>query len=96
MGWQIIFAPRALADLEEIVRFIARDNPAAAERFGNSLIGRASLLSDFPLLGSIYPKRPGVRKLSTRPYIIFYRLDEERRTVEILRYWHGAQSEPEL
>src|SRR6266700_3411150 len=29
MGWKIIFAPQALEELEQIVRFIAQDNPAA-------------------------------------------------------------------
>jgi len=32
MGWKIIFAPQALEQLEEIVRFIAQDDPTAAER----------------------------------------------------------------
>jgi plasmid stabilization system protein ParE len=27
MGWKIIFAPQALEELEQIVRFIAQDDP---------------------------------------------------------------------
>ena len=96
MGCKIIFSPQAIADLEEVVRFIAKDDPAAAVRIGNALIDRVEILENFPLLGAQYPKRPGVRKLVSRPYLIFYRPRLEENSVDILRYWHGAQREPDL
>ena len=96
MGCQIIFSPQAVEDLESAVRFIAKDNPDAAVRVGNALIDRVSILEDFPLVGSAYSKRPGVRKLVSRPYIIYYRLRLEDNCVDILRYWHGARTEPNL
>jgi len=96
MGCQIIFSPQAIADLESTVRFIAKDNPVAAMRMGNALIDRVAILENFPLVGSLYPKRPGVRRLISRPYIIYYRLRRADNCVDILRYWHGARGEPEL
>ena len=96
MGCKIIFSPQAIADLEEVVRYIAEENPDAAVRVGNALIDRVAILENFPLLGSLYPKRPGVRKLVLRPYIIFYRFREQDNFVDILRYWHGARREPDL
>ena len=96
MGCKIIFSPQALADLEEVVRHIAKDDPATAVRIGNALIDRVEILENFPLLGAPYPKRQGVRKLVSRPYIIFYRPRLEENSVDILRYWHGAQREPDL
>jgi toxin ParE1/3/4 len=96
MGCKIIFSPQAVADLEAAVRFIANENPDAALRFGNTLIDRVAVLEHFPMLGPPYSKRPGVRKLVSRPYIIFYRFREENHAVDILRYWHGAQREPDL
>jgi addiction module RelE/StbE family toxin len=95
MGLKIIFSPQAIADLESVVRFIAKDNPEAAVRVGNALIDRASILENFPLLGSPYPKRPGVRKLVSRPYVIFYRVRLEDNSVDILRYWHASRGDPE-
>lgn len=82
--------------MESAVRFIAKDNPDAAVRVGNSLIDRVAIPEDFPLVGSPYPKRPSVRKLVSRPYIIFYRPRLEENCVDILRYWHGARGEPKL
>ena len=54
------------------------------------MIERAAILEKFPLLGAPYSKRTGVRKLVSRPYIIFYRFREKDNFVDILRYWHGA------
>jgi len=96
MGCKIIFSPQALADLESVVRFIAADNPNAAIRMGNALIDRVSILEKFPLIGSPYPKRPGVRKLVSRPYIVYYRPRLAENCLDILHYWHGARGEPDL
>ena len=63
---------------------------------GHALIDRVAILENFPLLGSPYLKRPGVRKLVFRPYIIFHRTNPEEGRVDILRHWHGARGEPEL
>jgi plasmid stabilization system protein ParE len=41
MGWKVIIAPSARADLESIVRFIARHNSDAAARVGYELIVRS-------------------------------------------------------
>ena len=54
MGWKIIFAPQALEELEQIVRFIAQDDPRAAIRFGDYLVDRAESLTNFPELGTPY------------------------------------------
>ena len=96
MGCKIIFSPQAIADLKAAVHFIAADNPEAAGRMGNTLIDRVTILKNFPLVGSLYRKRPEVRKLASRPYLVFYRFRETENVVEILRYWHGSQSEPGL
>jgi plasmid stabilization system protein ParE len=94
MGCKIIFAPQAIADLSEIVRYIAKDDPETAVRIGDALIDRAAILGNFPFLGSPFPKRPGVRKLVSRPYLIFYRAFPEQGRVDILRYWHSGRGEP--
>jgi addiction module RelE/StbE family toxin len=96
MGCKIIFSPQAIADLESAVRFIAKDNPDTAVRVGNALIDRVAVLENFPLIGSPYPKRHGVRKLVARPYVIFYRFRQKENSVDILRYWHGSRDEPDL
>ena len=94
MGFKIVFSPQAIADLESAVRYLTKENPEAAVRVGHALIDRVAILENFPFLGSPYPKRPGVRKLISPPYIIFYCPRPETSCLDILRYWHAAQGEP--
>jgi plasmid stabilization system protein ParE len=53
MAWEVIFSARSRNDLEQIVRYIARDDPEAAERFGSKLIERAESLGDTPEIGPV-------------------------------------------
>jgi plasmid stabilization system protein ParE len=94
MGFKVIFAPQAIEQLEEIVRYIARDNPTAGEKFGLRLVERTALLADFPEIGQTYPKRQNVRRLGCKPYWIYYRLQHEKQIVEIMDFWHSARREP--
>ena len=53
MAYKVIFAPAAIARLEDIVRYIAVDDPTIAEAFALHLISRAELLADFPELDCV-------------------------------------------
>ncbi len=96
MGFKIIFSPQALWRLEEIVKYISTDNPEAAERFGLYLVNRTTILEKFPELGLPYQKRRHVRRLSAKPYLIYYQVNFEEQTVEIIDYWHSAQRNPKF
>ena len=94
--FKVVVSPRARHDLLEIIDFISRDNPDAAERFGSELLDHAELLADFPHIGAPVSQRSGVRKLLHTPIRIYYRVDEERKVVEILHFWHAARRDPDL
>ena len=49
--FQLRITSQAARDLQEIVAYIARDNPTAAERVGLALVEKAELLKTFPMLG---------------------------------------------
>lgn len=88
----------ALADLRDLVRFIAADDPATAERFGNRLVSKVETLASFPRIGRMVPeyRDDHVRELILTPYRIIYEVDDEGFVVTVLRIWHGARGEPEL
>lgn len=93
----IVWRPIAEADLDNIVDYIAQDNPIRAEEFGQELRDKVLPLTQHPKLGRT--GRPGLpaflRELvAHRNYIIFYRVLDESRTVEILRVKHTAQQVP--
>lgn len=96
MAYKVIFAPAAIARFEDIVRYIAVDDPTIAEAFALHLISRAELLADFRELGTAYRKRKNVRRLRCDPYFIYYRVKSKERAVEIMEFWHVARRDPEL
>ena len=84
MDFRVEIKEPAIADLAEIVTYIAQDNPDAASALGNNLLDAALSLARTPDKGSPYPKLANIRKLTLRPYKIFYRVHETRKAVEVL------------
>ena len=98
MAYRIFWTEIARDDLREIVAFIARDNPTAAESFGLELIERAEAVGQFPQMGRQLPKiaDPRLREVIHGTYRIVYEVDESREVVVISRIWHSARGLPEL
>jgi toxin ParE1/3/4 len=94
--YRLRLSAQAGRDLREIVEFIARDNPAAAERVGLALLERAELLKTFPTLGRRVRGTREDRVLVEGSILIFYRSDATARVVEIKRFWHSARGTLEL
>lgn len=98
MDRKVILSPRALRDLEEIVRYIAADNPTAAARFGALLLSEAEAIGLKPETGRMVPefKTPEIRERIFRSIRIVYRMDAAEQRVVIARFWHGARGKPEI
>ncbi len=96
MAYKIFFTEDALRDLEDILDYIRLDNEAAADFFGSALLDYLEILKDFPHIGSSVFERPGVRKILHSPIRIYYRINERRKLVEILHFWHGSKMGPDL
>jgi toxin ParE1/3/4 len=95
--YRIVWRPIAEADLGNIIDCIAPDNPSRAEEFGQELRDKTLPLAQHPKLGRTgRPALPAfLRELvAHRNYIIFYRVLDDARTVEILRVKHTAQQVP--
>ena len=93
MAHQVILSPKALRDLEEIVRYIAMDSPATAERFGRLLIEKARAAGLFPWSGRMVPEfnDPKIREFIVKSFRIVYRVNEEAHAVQVARFWHAAR-----
>src|ERR1700712_510085 len=98
MDFKVILSPRAVQDLQEIVRYISFDNPVRAETFGRELITRTRLLISFPEIGRVVPEfnEPGIREIIHHSYRIVYRVRSEQRIIEVSRFWHAARGTPNL
>ncbi len=86
---RLTFRPAALADLELILDFIARDNPTRALSFTDELRQQCSKLASFPgSIGRLRAElRQGIRSYAYRGYVIFYRTTEDE--LEIVNVLEG-------
>ena len=48
MDYEIVVAPRAIKDLDDIVLYITPDRPEAAKRLAMALVERTKVLARFP------------------------------------------------
>jgi len=90
------FSPKAAHDLDEVFRFIASDNPEAAQRVRNTILDVADLLAQNRELGR--PVRNAALRHAHirwfvvpqfRNHLIFYQPFQE--TVMVVRVLHAAQ-----
>ena len=98
MGYQVILAPRAVRDLEAIVRYISANDPPAGLRFGSALVQKVEAIGTFPESGRIVPELGDktIREVFHGSYRIVYRVRDAEQIVEIARFWHAAQGEPRI
>ncbi len=96
MVWRVALTDKAEGDLEAAVAFLAGFSPVVAERIGLELVEIIFSLDQLPHRGTPVRARPGLRKLSHRYYLIYYRVDEPNRLVEIVRIWDGRKNPASL
>jgi toxin ParE1/3/4 len=86
----------ALRDLKSIGRYIASEDPVAAGEFDERLLARAQSLTVFPYRHGSWAGLPQIRKVPLGSYIIFYKIYDDEKTVEILRFRHAARDQGRL
>jgi toxin ParE1/3/4 len=98
MDYTVILSPKAVGDLEVIVRYISQANPIAARKVGQRLLDSAKDLGTFPLKGQKVPEFDAeeIRQLILKPYRIIYRVEEGKKRISIVRFWHSSRRSLEL
>ena len=94
MDFKVLIAESAIADLKEIVQFVAQDDADAASRLGHKLIDQALALRTFSTRFPFHDERRGIRKMPVPPFLVFYACDEVSHVVNVLHFWHGARQPP--
>ena len=98
MARRIVWSDTAVADLRQIVRYIALDDPAAATRLAERILQRIENAAEFPLSHRAVPEKAdeSIREAILRPYRVIYEVDEPHEAIHVLRIWHAARGIPEL
>lgn len=89
----LIYSEESLHDLKRLREFIARNNPAAAQRTARELVERMDYLSQFPGIGnsvSLAPKEMEIRDMVFGNYIVRYMV--QPTAIIVLRIWHHYEN----
>ncbi len=81
--FRVEWTEAASSDLENIVRFIARDSPLNATKLYKRVRSRAKTLRTFPARGRVVPELAELEitaylEISVPPYRIIYRIDKPK------------------
>jgi len=94
---KLAWLPRAIANRDAQIDYIAQDSPKAAIEQGDRIEHQVGQLIEHPEMG-----RPGRKKgtrelvISRTPFIVVYRVKPRVKRIELMRVLHGAQQWPPL
>ena len=86
---KLIFTYRAVADLQRLRAFIAKDNPLAARRKIDALRRSIELLVEQPQGGREIDEASHMRQWVAGEYVVRYFVDDDVLTIN--RIWHGKE-----
>jgi toxin ParE1/3/4 len=87
------YTETALGEIEDILSYIAKDNPSAALRVSATILTAVERVAEFPL-ASVETDASGIRVIPILPYryLVFFSVDEE--ALIILNVRHSSQRLP--
>ena len=96
MDYQVVLSSSCRKDLQDIVRYISLDDPSRALEFGRFLIHHIKSLGKFPERGRVVPELDDdtLREIIVRSYRVIYRVNHDKRSLEVIRFWHAGRGRP--
>jgi toxin ParE1/3/4 len=91
MAYSVVWSPSAIADVNDLAQYIARDSVAYASAVVAKILETTRTLENFPASGRIVPEfnDKAVREKIVYSYRIIYRI--ENSTVTITTVIHGKR-----
>lgn len=90
---KLVWLPKAIANRDAQIAYIAQDNPLAAITQGDRIAEQVNMLLQHPEMG-----RPGRKKgtrelvISRTPFVVVYRIQSD--TIQVIRLLHSSQQYP--
>jgi len=92
MRYEAEYIISARIDVAEIRNNLSRYYPSTPKKFLKALKKNIEILRDNPLLYPVYEWNPAYRKMPVLDFVVFYKVFDEKRTVEIHRVLYGARN----
>ena len=101
-AYNIVFTKCFNDELSDALDYISQnfDNPSAANKILNKLSDKISLIADNPVLFPLYHDDElagkGVRYTVISKYLLFYEVNEAKKSVELLHFIYGNRNIPDM
>ena len=96
--YSVIVVPRAFSDLDEILDYISKNSRQNAvttvDRLWRAMQSLALLPHRFKVHEGRKDPEKAVRSMPVAPFIVYYRVDDERQVVRIIHVRHGHRRQP--
>jgi toxin ParE1/3/4 len=96
--YRIILSPRAGSELQDIFEFVAEQSPQNAASIVERILSEIDSLETMP--GRYKIERHdrklgyGIHSMPVPPFVVFYRIEDDRQAVRVLCVQHGARRRP--
>ena len=95
--YKLEYLPSAEADILEIDSYLYEHNPAAVDKFADSIEKLVEALAQHPFMSPVYEDDPYFRHMTLLyKYRLFYHVDEDDKVVRVYRILHGARDVREI
>jgi len=85
LKYTVRFSPFAREDKEEIKTYLSKFYPGTPRRFTSLLKKQIATLKDNPNMYPEYQENPSYRRMSVSNYIVFYKVNDEKKQIDIYR-----------
>ena len=95
---RVILTSEALTGLENIARYIRKHSPQNAAAVASAILNAIDSLGQMPTrfkrAGNSRTRGTRIHALVVRPFIIYYRVEDQPPTVYVLQVRHGSRRQP--
>ena len=98
MAYNLIFSNDFINELNKALDYISRnlDSPNSSKTLYNKISNTVSLIKENPTLFPLYHNdkfiKHGFRYTVISNYLLFYRINESNKTVELLHFIYGSRN----
>jgi addiction module RelE/StbE family toxin len=100
--YKLTFAISALDELESAIFYISNElqSPIAVENLFDELRKKFDIICTMPysspLIQDDYSSKKEFRAISVKNYLLFYKIHEDKKLIEIIRFLHGSSDWKEI
>jgi len=94
LKYTVRFSPFAKEDKEEIKTYLSKFYPGTPRRFTASLKEHIANLKDNPYIYPEYPENTDYRRMSVGNYIVFYKVNDTEKQIDIYRILRASWDLP--